>query len=216
MRLTGEHMATTDMTAGKSGPLLKNGLVRGTAEYKKGQITSESGAPQEAINPDTPDLNPSQLAAATFNGGHALVLAGAGTGKTKTIIARCEHLIANGIPARRIYVMVFTRKAAAEITSRVSAKFGLAAKELRASTFHAFCMSLIHQFPQAFGCQGYTIIDREDQVDLMKAIRGYSKSQDLPKAGDITDIYSLARNTRCKLSDAIAKFNDEYLLFRRE
>src|ERR1035437_50144 len=122
-----------------------------------------------SANPDAPDLNPSQLAAATFNGGHALVLAGAGSGKTKTIIARCEHLITNGLPARRIYVMAFTRKAAAEITSRVSAKFGLAAKELRASTFHAFCMSLIRQFPQAFGCQGYTIIDREDQVDLMKA-----------------------------------------------
>lgn len=162
-------------------------------------------------NPDTIDLNPSQLAAATFNGGHALVLAGAGCGKTKTIIARCEHLIANGLPASRIYVMTFTRKSAAEITSRVSAKFGSAAKELKASTFHAFCMSLIHQFPQAFGCKGYTIIDRDDQIDLMKAIRGYNKADGLPTASVITDIYSLARNTRCKLSDAIAKNNDENL-----
>ena len=94
-----------------------------------------------ATNPDILDLNPSQLAASTFNGGHALVLAGAGCGKTKTIIARCEHLIANGVPASRIYVMTFTRKAAAEITSRVSAKFGSAAKELKASTFHSFCMA---------------------------------------------------------------------------
>ena len=164
-----------------------------------------------SANPDALDLNPSQLAASAFNGGHALVLAGAGCGKTKTIIARCEYLIANGLPASRMYVMTFTRKAAAEITSRVSAKFGSAAKELRASTFHAFCMSLIHQYPQAFGCQGYTIIDRDDQVDLMKALRGYSKSDGLPTASEITDIYSLARNTRCRLSDAIAKINDEYL-----
>ncbi len=162
-------------------------------------------------NPDILDLNPSQLAASTFNGGHALVLAGAGCGKTKTIIARCEHLIANGVPASRIYVMTFTRKAAAEITSRVSAKFGLAAKELKASTFHAFCLAFIHQYPQAFGCQGYTIIDRDDQIDLMKAIRGYSKSDGLPTAGEITDIYSLARNIRCDLSEAIANYNDEYL-----
>jgi len=164
-----------------------------------------------ATNPDILDLNPSQLAASTFNGGHALVLAGAGCGKTKTIIARCEHLIANGVPASRIYVMTFTRKAAAEITSRVSAKFGSAAKELKASTFHSFCMAFIHQYPQAFGCQGYTIIDRDDQIDLMKAIRGYSKSDGLPTAGEITDIYSLARNTRCNLSEAITNYNDEYL-----
>jgi DNA helicase-2/ATP-dependent DNA helicase PcrA len=164
-----------------------------------------------AANPDSLDLNPSQLAASTFNGGHALVLAGAGCGKTKTIIARCEHLIANGVPASRIYVMTFTRKAAAEITSRVSAKFGLAAKELKASTFHAFCMAFIHQYPHAFGCQGYTIIDRDDQIDLMKAIRGYSKSDGLPTAGEITDIYSLARNTRCNLLEAIANYNNEYL-----
>jgi len=55
-----------------------------------------------AANPDSLNLNPSQLAASSFNGGHALVLAGAGCGKTKTIIARCEHLIANGVPASRI------------------------------------------------------------------------------------------------------------------
>ena len=169
-----------------------------------------------SANPDTFDLNPSQLAASTFKGGHALVLAGAGCGKTKTIIARCEHLIANGLPARRIYVMTFTRKSAAEITSRVSAKLGSATKELKASTFHAFCMSLIHKYPQAFGCHGYTIIDRDDQEDLMKAIRGYNKSDGLPTAGVITDIYSLARNTRCKLSDAIAKINDEYLPYKEK
>ena len=114
-------------------------------------------------------------------------------------------------PASRIYVLTFTRKAAAEITSRVAAKFGLAAKELRASTFHAFCMSFIHQYPQAFGCQGCTIIDRDDQVDLMKAIRGGSRADGLPTAGELADIYSLARNTRCNLSEAISNYNDSYL-----
>jgi len=160
---------------------------------------------------DSLDLNPSQLAAATFNGGHALVLAGAGCGKTKTIIARCEYLIAKGLAASRICVLTFTRKAAAEIVSRVAAKFGLAAKELRASTFHAFCMSFIHQYPQAFGCEGCTIIDRDDQVDLMKAIRGGSRADGLPPAAELTDIYSLARNTRCPLSEAISNYNDDYV-----
>jgi DNA helicase-2/ATP-dependent DNA helicase PcrA len=62
----------------------------------------------------------------------------------------------------------------------------------------------------------YTIIDREDQVDLMRAVRGYGKSEGLPLAGDITNIYSLARNTRSNLSDAIARFNDEYLPFKEK
>ncbi len=161
--------------------------------------------------PDTLELNPGQHAAATFKGGHALVLAGAGCGKTKTIIARCEYLIANGVPASRIYVLAFTRKAAEEIISRVAATLGSAAKGLKASTFHRFCLALIHGHPQAFGCQAHTVLDRDDQLNLMRAIRGGSKGDGLPTAAAITDIYSLARNTRCKLSEAIARFDDELL-----
>jgi hypothetical protein len=134
---------------------------------------------------DFSDLNVSQLAAASFMGGHALILAGAGTGKTRTIIARCEYLIANGVPAGRIYVLTFTRKAAAEIVARVSAKFGQAAKELKASTFHAFCMGLIHRFPQAFGCKGCSVIDSDDQVELMRMARAASNSEAMPTASEL-------------------------------
>src|ERR1039457_930829 len=135
---------------------------------------------------DTLDLNPGQHAAATFKGGHALVLAGAGCGKTKTIIARCEYLIANGVPPSRIYVLAFTRKAAEEIISRVAATLGPAARGLKASTFHKFCLALIHGHPQAFGCQAHTVLDRDDQLNLMRAIRGGSKGDGLPTAAEIT------------------------------
>jgi DNA helicase-2/ATP-dependent DNA helicase PcrA len=161
--------------------------------------------------PDTLDLNPGQHAAATFTGGHALVLAGAGCGKTRTILARCEYLIASGVPANRIYVLAFTRKAADQIIDRVGATLGSAARGLRASTFHKFCLTLIHAHPQLFGCQRHTVIDRDDQLHLMRAIRGGSKGDGLPTAAEITDIYSLARNTRCQLSEAITRFDDELL-----
>lgn len=161
--------------------------------------------------PDTLKLNPGQQAAAQFKGGHALVLAGAGCGKTKTIIARCEYLIASGVPASRIYVLAFTRKVADEIISRVAATLGSAANGLKASTFHKFCLALIHGHPQAFGCQAHTVLDRDDQLHLMRAIRGGSKGDGLPAAAEITDIYSLARNTGSKLSEAIARFDDELL-----
>src|ERR1017187_3335823 len=158
---------------------------------------------------DTLDLNPGQHAAATFMGGHALVLAGAGCGKTRTIIARCEYLIASGVPASRIYVLAFTRKAADQIIERVAITLGSAARGLKASTFHKFCLTLIHAYPQFFNCQGHTVLDRDDQLHLMRAIRGGSKGDGLPTAAEITDIYSLARNTRCQLAEAITRYDDE-------
>jgi DNA helicase-2/ATP-dependent DNA helicase PcrA len=159
--------------------------------------------------PDTLDLNPGQHAAATFMGGHALVLAGAGCGKTTTILARCEHLIASGVPASGIFVLAFTRKAADQIIERVGITLGSAARGLKASTFHKFCLTLIHAYPQLFRCHGYTVIDRDDQLHLMRAIRSGSKGDGLPTAAEIMDIYSLARNTRCQLAEAITRYDEE-------
>jgi DNA helicase-2/ATP-dependent DNA helicase PcrA len=161
------------------------------------------------LKPDTLELNLGQHAAATFKGCHALVLAGAGCGKTRTIIARCEYLIAGGVPPDRIYVLAFTRKAADQIIERVEKTLGSAARGLKASTFHKFCLTLIHAHPQLFGCQRHTVIDRDDQLHLTRAIRGGSKGDGLPTAAEITDIYSLARNTRCQLPKAIARYDAE-------
>ncbi len=158
---------------------------------------------------ETPGLNPGQHAAATWKAGHALVLAGAGCGKTTTIIARCEYLIASGVPASRIYVLAFTRKAAEQIIERVAATLGPVAGGLKASTFHKFCLTLIRSHPQLFGSQDHTVLDRDDQLHLMRAIRIGRKGDGLPTAAEITDIYSLARNTGSKLPEAIAKFDGE-------
>lgn len=110
------------------------------------------------------ELNPQQREAATWNHGHALVLAGAGCGKTKSIVARAAFLISSGVPASRIQILTFTRRSAAEIVERVRLHVGDAACGLRASTFHAWCMSLMHRAPSAFGSKGLTVIDRGDQV----------------------------------------------------
>ena len=94
---------------------------------------------------------------------HALVLAGAGCGKTKTIIARAAFLISNGTPSHRIQILTFTRRAASEIVERVRMHLGDAAEGLKASTFHTWCISLIRRAPSAFGCKDYSVIDRDDQ-----------------------------------------------------
>jgi DNA helicase-2/ATP-dependent DNA helicase PcrA len=141
------------------------------------------------------ELNESQRVAACVPRQHTLVLAGAGTGKTKTIVARAAYLISDGTPAHRIQIMAFTRRAASAIVERVKMHLGDAAKGLNASTFHAWCMHLMHRAPQTFGCKGYTVIDEDDQLQLFKRVRGVRHSAELPDSRMIRDLYSLARNT---------------------
>jgi DNA helicase II / ATP-dependent DNA helicase PcrA len=151
------------------------------------------------------ELNEPQRLAASMQRQHALVLAGAGCGKTKTIIARAAFLISNGTPANRIQILTFTRRSASEIVERVSVHLGAVAEGLKASTFHTWCMSLIRSAPMAFGSKGYSVIDRDDQLLLFKVLRGKKSSSVLPTAKELLDIYSFARNTRQSLDVTLKK-----------
>jgi len=149
------------------------------------------------------ELNPQQKQAATTTAQNCLVLAGAGCGKTKTIVARSAYLIDQGLPAQQIQILTFTRRAASEIVTRVEQHMGAQAKGLRASTFHTFCMYLLRRNPRAFGLTQFSIIDRDDQLLMFRLLRGKDKGNVLPKAGELCDLYSYARNTKTKLSDAL-------------
>lgn len=163
------------------------------------------------------ELNPQQKQAATTASQHSLVLAGAGCGKTKTIVARAAYLIDQGIPANQIQILTFTRRSASEIVARVELALGEQAKGLRASTFHTFCMYLLRRVPKAFGLEQFSIIDRDDQLMMFRLIRGKDDKKNpnqLPKPQELCDLYSFARNTRQKLSDALEKQHPEYLAFK--
>lgn len=149
------------------------------------------------------ELNPQQKQAATTTVQNCLVLAGAGCGKTKTIVARAAYLIDQGLPAQQIQILTFTRRAASEIITRVEQHMGEQAKGLRASTFHTFCMYLLRRNPRAFGLTQFSIIDRDDQLLMFRLLRGKDKGNVLPKAAELCDLYSYARNTKTKLSDAL-------------
>jgi DNA helicase-2/ATP-dependent DNA helicase PcrA len=155
------------------------------------------------------ELNTAQRAAATMPCEHAMVIAGAGCGKTKTIIARAAYLIHNHTSPQRIQILTFTRRSASEIVHRVRSHLGDAANGLQASTFHSWCMNLIRMAPSTFGCKSYTVIDREDQLQIFKLARGKAKESTLPRAAELCDIYSYARNTKQSLSATIAKLNPE-------
>lgn len=153
------------------------------------------------------ELNESQRKAVTFEGKHLLVLAGAGTGKTKTIISRAAYLISKGVNPSKIQILTFTKRAASEIVTRVKSSLNEnQAHTLNGSTFHSWCNQLLTKFPNLFGTKSFTIIDQDDQVSIMKMVCGknYIQFEDLRiKAQGLIDLYSFARNTKRNLTDTI-------------
>src|SRR5690242_18770517 len=101
-----------------------------------------AGAPRDFAA----ELNPQQAAAATHGDGPLLIIAGAGTGKTRTLIYRVAHLIERGIPAERILLLTFTRRASAEMLGRAERIAGSATSKVHGGTFHGTGHRLLRQF----------------------------------------------------------------------
>ena len=162
------------------------------------------------MDDELPKLNREQRAAAEFEGGHVLVLAGAGTGKTSTIVARVVHLIQSGVDPRRLLLLTFTRRAAREMQHRLSSQVGVAAKQVAAGTFHNFCLQYLRRWPDLFECGSLSVIDRDDQLQLMKLSRGtiVGKVGGFPKSAELANYYSYARNTNRSISEYLQQFTD--------
>ena len=118
-------------------------------------------------------LNEQQGAPVTYAGDkrNILVQAGAGCGKTRTIIARAAHLCTHGVDPQRILIMTFTNRAAREIIGRLKRELGMQAESIQAGTFHAFCLKVIGQLPKSFGITGLNVIDADDQQSLFSLCR---------------------------------------------
>jgi DNA helicase-2/ATP-dependent DNA helicase PcrA len=146
-----------------------------------------------------------------------LVIAGAGSGKTNTLAHRVAHLIVNGADPRRILLMTFSRRAAAEMTRRVER---IARKVIGeradimtdalawAGTFHGIGARLLRDYADQIGLDpNFTIHDREDSADLMNLVRhnlGFSKTESrFPTKGTCLAIYSRAVNSEAPLDDVL-------------
>jgi len=153
-------------------------------------------------------LNEKQRIAAEYEDKHILVLAGAGTGKTLTIIARAEHLMRKGVDPKRILLLTFTRRAAKEMIDRLHLSIGDAANAVTAGTFHHFCLLTMRRMPDIFEIKDFTVIDRDDQMSLMKLARApyVKKGKKFPRSSQLVNIYSYARNTNM----GMAKYVDKY------
>ncbi|KAA5539295.1 ATP-dependent helicase [Roseiconus nitratireducens] len=155
------------------------------------------------------ELNPQQRRAAEFDDADVLVLAGAGTGKTSTIVARVAHLVRRDVDPRRILLLTFTRRAAREMRHRLGRQIGAdVAKRVPTGTFHHFCLQSLRRWPEWFHCASLTIIDRDDQLQLMKLARAavIGKDPTFPKSGELANYYSFARNTNRPLKEYLDEF----------
>jgi DNA helicase II / ATP-dependent DNA helicase PcrA len=149
------------------------------------------------------ELNPAQLDAATHPGGPLLIIAGAGTGKTRTLIHRVAHLLSQGVPPERILLLTFTRRAAQEMLSRVERLVGTASGRVQGGTFHSTGHKLLRRFGQLAGLPSdFSIMDQGDAEDLMQIARntlGLGRQEKrFPKKETLHYVYS--RHVNCELA----------------
>ncbi|MDL2207602.1 ATP-dependent helicase [Desulfovibrio sp. OttesenSCG-928-M16] len=168
------------------------------------------------------DLNPAQLEAVTTLDGPVLVIAGAGSGKTRTIVYRLARLVESGVPAAQILLLTFTRKAAHEMLERarlllghqaLSAngdRSGLAAlAAVQGGTFHAYAYSVLRLFrPEGYNT-GLTVMDSHDILAALQHCREEVKAgkgdRSFPKNQTINGLLSKSRNKEIALEDVLRR-----------
>ena len=154
------------------------------------------------------ELNDAQRAAVTALPGPALVIAGAGSGKTRTLTYRVAYLLEQGVPADRILLLTFTNKAAKEMMGRVTDLIGQDMSELWGGTFHSIGHRVLRRHSETLGFnRSFTIQDREDAKGLVNACIAEAeidvKATRFPKPDVVGDIGSLAINKQQTVREVI-------------
>ena len=156
------------------------------------------------------ELNEAQRQAAMFLEGPLLVIAGAGTGKTRTLVYRVARLIERGIDPRSILLLTFTRRAADEMLRRASLLTDSRCERIAGGTFHSFGNMVLRKYGQLLGlAPGFTIMDRSDSEDVIRLLRAQmgldAREKRFPRKQTIMEIQSLARNRQVTLPDLVER-----------
>jgi len=153
-------------------------------------------------------LNPAQFEAVAHRDGPLLVVAGAGSGKTRTLIYRVARLIESGVPPGAILLLTFTRRAAQEMLRRAEQLVGDRAGAVAGGTFHSFANNVLRRMGAPMGLKpNFTILDRSDMEDVVNLLRTRmglaSRERRFPKKSTIAEAISMARNKRRPLEEEI-------------
>src|SRR3954452_24877675 len=165
------------------------------------EYTLQRAPNANAINIDyAAELNVQQLAAVTAPPGPLLVIAGAGSGKTRTLTYRVAYLLENGIDPRNILLLTFANKAARQMLERVTTLLPMDASGLWGGTFHSIGNRMLRRHGSALGySSGFTIMDREDQKDLIATVVAACllnpKEIRFPKGDFLAQIFSFVITT---------------------
>ena len=145
-------------------------------------------------------LNSAQFEAVTSTEGVYLVIAGAGTGKTRTLVYRVARLVEMGVDPKSILLLTFTRKAANEMMNRAAVLLDNRCSKINGGTFHSFANLTLRKYAKAVGLEpGFTILDQSDSEDVINLIRSQLNLTNIkkrfPKKHTINNILSFSVNT---------------------
>ncbi|MEK7665790.1 MAG: ATP-dependent helicase [Patescibacteria group bacterium] len=180
------------------------------------EFTLSVGAQKDLKIDYQKELNAEQLEVVLHGDGPCLVLAGAGSGKTRTITYRVAYLLESGVSSENILLLTFTNKAANEMMTRVADLLGSPAQGLVGGTFHSIANRFLRHYASLIGfTPSFTILDQEDSQDLVKLciknLNVDTKARRFPSPAVVHSILSYARNASMSVADAIKKKHPHFL-----
>ena len=161
-------------------------------------------------------LNDEQFAAVTAESGPLLVLAGAGSGKTRTLTYRVAWLLSQGVRPGEVLLLTFTNKAAKEMLHRVQELTGIEPGRFWGGTFHSIGHRALRMYGEAIGLsRSFTILDAEEAERLLKQVveaqdKQFFKDKTHPRAGPLSGVLSLARNTQLTVEATVGRYFPHY------
>jgi len=162
------------------------------------------------------ELNSAQYEAVTSINGPHLIIAGAGTGKTRTIVYRVAYLVELGVKPDSVLLLTFTRKAAQEMLRKASILLDNRCDQISGGTFHSFANSILRKYADKLGYESnFTILDQTDAEDVINLIRTRqkldTKERRFPRKETIYDLYSRSLNTMTPVKELLAMDYPHYL-----
>ena len=161
-------------------------------------------------------LNDEQFAAVTAEPGPLLILAGAGSGKTRTLTYRVAYLLSKGVRPSEILLLTFTNKAAKEMLHRVHDLTGVEPGRFWGGTFHSIGNRALRIYGDAIGLEkNFTILDADESESLLKQVvetenKLFFKDKTNPKPGPLFSVLSLARNTQKSIAETVERYFPQY------